>query len=197
MLLLLFTGGVGCAAYNGLGVEVTNPLDGSGKIAGEQGGVWVEGEGIGWTREMISSRVGRTYVTLRIHNAGPRRLSLSKNDILLGPRDQVGLGGSPAEMVLWPAGEKEKKISLDPGQAASLRMYFISFSVSRSRDVMMRLRFHEDGTKDQVDVLVPLYLKEAPLRDPQEYHDYLKSSGRSARSVDPVPGPPVASRGPV
>ena len=193
-LFLMF--GIGCAAYKGLGVDVTNPLDGSGKITGEQGGVRVEGEGIGWTREMISSRVGRTYVTLRIRNDGPRRLLLSKNEILLGPWDQVDLGTFPHEMVRWPGGKKEKKITLDPGQDAGLRMYFISFSVSRRRDVMMRLRFHEDGTKDKVDVLVPLYLKKAPLRDPQEYHDYLKPSHPDFPRATPVSGLGGASMNP-
>ncbi len=214
-LFLVF--GVGCAtprSFNGLGVEVTNPLDGSGKISGVQDGVRVEGEGIGWTRDMVPTRVTKTFVTLRIHNGGPRRLLLRKEDILLGDRDYLNAGGHfPYQMVRWPGGVKEEKIALDPGQDAGLRMAFVIISISRNRDVVMRLSFkvddpknhaqvnwvhrivrwylrpwRENENKNRVQVMIPIYLKEAPLRDPQEYHDYLKPSHPDFPRATPVSG---------
>jgi hypothetical protein len=201
-------------------VDVTNPLDGSGKITGEQDGVRVEGEGIGWTREMIVARMGRTFVSLRIRNEGSGRLILSTNDICLGIPDPQ-TGDTPYRMVRWPSGEKEKKIALDPGQEAGLRLDFISRSYARRRDGAIRLSFEKDipnnhaqvnwvhrivrwylrpwrenENKNRVQVMIPIYLKEAPLRDPQEYHDYLKPSHPDFPRATPVSGLGGASMNP-
>jgi hypothetical protein len=211
-LFLVF--GVGCAtsrSFNGLGVEVTNPLDGSGKISGGRDGVQVEGEGIGWTRDMIPTRVTKTFVTLRIHNGGTGRLLLRKEDILL--EDHF-----PYQMVRWPGGAKEKKIALDPGQDAGLRMAFVVISISRRRDVVMNLSFKVDDPRDhahvnwvhrlvrwyvrplrekRVQVMIPIYLKEVPLRDPKEYHDYVKPSSQDSPRPGLVAGLGGASMDPV
>jgi hypothetical protein len=190
ILSLALTLAVGCASYRGLGVEITNPLDGSGKIVEEKNGIHVQVEGIGWTREMISSLVIRTYATVRVRNERAQRLILERNKIRLGLPDPE-LGEIPYKMVLSPDGHNEKKTAINPGEEIALKLEFTTFSISRRREGAIRLRFEEDGTKDLTEVLVPVYLKKVPLDDPERYKNYLKSSAFSATNSN---SPPTAGQ---
>jgi hypothetical protein len=170
ILFLVFV--CGCAAHKGLGVDVINPLDGSRKLVGGEDGIRVEGEGIGWTREMFSARFGRTYLTLRLRNERGGRLVLKKDDINLKvPEDSVG--DFPIKMVRLPGTNHIKELTLEPGGEATLRMYFLSRSYARRRDGVIVFRFREEVSKDRISVRLPIYLQEAPLHEHREYEKYL------------------------